>query len=151
MNAIAPDAKVSAPDRGAAVASLPDRYRLTLADGLPAGSIVYHEVTLRELTAKDLLDAQDESERVVTTGGTVALVSSPARMGVELLRRQIARLTENDATHNGPLSRDELGRLSMRDLTALQQATDALDVLAALRTGEAAQGRGRNPGGDARS
>lgn len=146
---IDPDARVFAPDTAATIASLADRYRVVLADSLTVGGIAYTEATLRDLTARDLLDAQEASERVTVSGGTVTLVSSPARMGIELLRRQIARLTDGSAVYHGPLSREELGRLSIPDLKTVQQAADALDVITALRAGEAAEGRGRNTGGDA--
>ena len=69
-------------------------------------------------------------------------------MGAELLRRQIKSLEGGDAPYQGPLSLDELGRLSVRDLDRLQAAVDALDVYASLPHTEAVTARGRDAGGD---
>lgn len=146
MSTLIDDAAIGAPS-SSAVAPLPPLDVVRLADGLKIGATVYHELHLRGLTARDLLDAQDAAEKVVAAKDGLALVSSPARMGMELLRRQIKCLTEDGQTHNGPLGPDELGRLSVRDLSAVQAAADALDALDALRAGEGATRRGRNTDG----
>ena len=77
------------------------------------------------------------------------MVSSPARMGIELLRRQVKRLRGGDSTHNGPLSVEELGRLSIADFERLRLAADGLDLLSSLHEGESLESRGRDAGGDA--
>ena len=56
----------------------------------------------------------------MTTKDGLALIASPARLSRELLRRQVKCLTEDGQTHNGPLSLEELGRMSLRDMSALQ-------------------------------
>lgn len=150
MNVIDDTATVDMPE-AAAVAPLPPLDVVELEDGLTVGGVTYHVLRLRVLTARDLLAAQDASEKVVHTKDGVALVSSPARMGQELMRRQIERLEEGGQTHNGPLSLEELGRLSLRDLAAVQAAADAMDAVDALRAGEGMNTRGRNPGGDGAS
>lgn len=127
-----------------------DRYGVALQDGVTIGGITYHEARLRDLTAHDLMAAQEASERVVHSKGGIALVSSPARMGTELLRRQVLSLHGDGPMHNGPLSTEELGRLTMRDFDALRTAVDALDLITALRDGEALDTRGRDVGGDAK-
>lgn len=142
------NAAISAPDTDTEVVR-GDPYSLELADGLTIGKTTYRKVTLRDLTARDVLEAQAEAERVVRSGGNVLLVGSPARMGVELLRRQVKHLEEDGAAYQGPLSVDDLGRLSVRDLDRLRAAADALDVYAALKNSERIETRGRDAGGDA--
>ena len=141
------NAVITVPEKGAAISNT-DRYRLSLLDGLSLGTVTYTGVLLRDLTARDVLDAQADAERVVRSGEKVLLVGSPARMGAELLRRQIKSLEGGDAPYQGPLSLDELGRLSVRDLDRLQAAVDALDVYASLPHTEAVTARGRDAGGD---
>lgn len=151
MDNVIDNATISGPDASAAVTPLPALDVVELKDGLTVGGVTYHALHLRVLTARDLLAAQDAAEKVVHTKDGVALVSSPARMGQELMRRQIDRLEEGGQTHNGPLSLEELGRLSMRDLAAVQAAVDALDAMDALRAGEGMDTRGRNSGGNGAS
>ena len=74
----------------AVTALLADSHIVTFADGVTIGTVLYTEAELRELTARDLIDAQEASEKVVRSRDAVTLVSSPARMGIELLRRQAA-------------------------------------------------------------
>ncbi len=118
-----------------------------LKDGLAVGSVTYHTLHLRTLSARDLMAAQDAAEKVVMTKDGLALIASPSRLSTELLRRQVKCLTEDGQTHNGPLSLEELGRLSLRDMAAIQVATDNMDAAEALRVGESMDRRGRNAGG----
>lgn len=96
------NAVITVPEKGAAITNT-DRYRLSLLDGLSLGTVTYTGVLLRDLTARDVLDAQADAERVVRSGEKVLLVGSPARMGAELLRRQIKSLEGGDAPYQGPL------------------------------------------------
>lgn len=124
------------------------RVSVPLADGLLLGKVTYTRAILRQLTAGDILEAQEEAERLVyARDGTLSLVMSPARMGREALRRQIARL-ENDCgeVFDGPLGVEELGRVSGRDLAALQAGVEVLDA-AGARSAEALQARGRSAAG----
>ncbi|MDR1946595.1 MAG: hypothetical protein LBQ51_05455 [Desulfovibrio sp.] len=120
---------------------------------LSLGGVEFVRAELRELTAGDILDAQEASEKVVQQrDGTLALIGSPARMGRELLRRRIACLYSAEGQrHQGPVSDVELSRMSPEDFKAVQDAADALDVLLALRAGEQAAARGRVSGGGAES
>lgn len=116
---------------------------------LTLGEVEYVRARLRELTAGDILDAQEASEKVVQQrDGSLALVGSPAAMGRELLRRRVACLHgAGGERHLGPLSAAELGRMSPEDLHAVQTAADTLDMLAGMRAGEKIASRGRNAGG----
>ncbi|AXG42207.1 MULTISPECIES: phage tail assembly protein [Photorhabdus] len=70
------------------------------------------DVELRQLTAGDLIDAETASERVVMTEKGPMLLSSPALMGYELLRRTIARV----GNINGPIPMALLKTLHQDDL-----------------------------------
>ena len=133
----------------AVTALLADSHIVAFADGVTIGTVLYTAAELRALTARDLIDAQEASEKVVRSRDAVTLVSSPARMGIELLRRQVKRLRGGDSTHNGPLSVEELGRLSIADFERLRLAADGLDLLSSLHEGESLESRGRDAGGDA--
>ena len=64
------------------------QVRVPLADGLTVGSVTYTAAVLRQLNAGAVLAAAEAAERLVSTAPGLELVSSPARMGAELLRRQ---------------------------------------------------------------
>ncbi|MDF9346378.1 phage tail assembly protein [Escherichia coli] len=70
-------------------------------------------VTLRELTAGDLIDAQAAAEKLVMSKEGPILVSSPSRMGLEMLRRQIASV----GCIKGPLSMALIRKLSADDFS----------------------------------
>ena len=120
------------------------RVNVPLADGLDLGRTRYARAVLRQLNAGDILAAQEEAERLVyARDGALSLVMSPARMGREALRRQEG---ESGESYDGPLSVEELSRLSGRDLAALQAGTELLDSVAAT-TAEALRDRGRSAAG----
>ncbi|WP_160621623.1 phage tail assembly protein [Mixta intestinalis] len=104
-----------------------------LADGLPYGTgedaEMQYDVTFRELTAGDIIDAQLASERVVETRNGPQLVSSAAQMGVELLRRQISSV----GCIKGPLSVVMLKKLSTGDFERLTIASEMKDSAAATK------------------
>ena len=83
-----------------------------------------YDITFRELTAGDIIDAQMASERVVETKAGPQLVSSPSQMGLEMLRRQIATV----GAIKGPLSLILLKKMSQRDFHRVSLATDLRDV-----------------------
>ena len=124
------------------------RVSVSLTDGLELGRTRYARAVLRPLSAGDILVAQEEAERLVyAKDGTLSLVMSPARMGREALRRQIAKLEAEDGQqYDGPLSVEELARLSSRDLAAVQTGAELLDA-AAARSAEALRDRGRSAAG----
>lgn len=119
------------------------QVRVPLADGLAVGSVTYSAAVLRQLNAGAVLAAAEAAERLVATATGLELVSSPARMGAELLRRQIARLEDdNGGKFDGPLEPAQLYGLSARDLESLNAAVRLLD--AAAEQGMAGiAGRGR--------
>lgn len=120
------------------------RITMPLQDGITIGSVRYTRAILRQLCAGDILEAQEEAERLVYgKDGSLSLVMSPARMGREALRRQVLRLiAENGESLDGPLGMVELGRLSGRDLAAIQAGIELLDS-GASKTAEALGERGR--------
>ena len=91
--------------------------------GLTLGDKNYTQVTLRELTSKDIIDAQAESERLVETPAGYQLVASPALVGANSLRRQIKKIGDID----GPLSLKDLGELNPFDLNKIQIACAKLE------------------------
>lgn len=95
--------------------------QFTLKHGLPYGSgddeELQFDVELRELTAGDLIDAEAASERVVMANKGAALVSSPSRMGYELIRRAIVRIGKI----NGPLPFEMLKTLNQDDLELISK------------------------------
>ena len=145
MNSILDEAKISEPMTASVNTVSLDIVELT--DGLAVGSVTYHTLHLRTLSARDLMAAQDAAEKVVSTKDGLALVTSPSRLSQELLRRQVKCLTEDGQTHNGPLSLEELDQMSLRDMAAVQSGAEAMDMAEALRAGEGMDRRGRNPGG----
>lgn len=104
-----------------------------LKHGLPFGSgsetEMQTEVTLRDLTTGDILDAQVESEKLMLNNGEPVLVSSPALFGYALLRRQIAKVGKI----NGPLSLNQLRQLTAEDMEVLNAYVDASDSANAKR------------------
>ncbi len=90
--------------------------KVMLETGLMFGEERQLEVTLRELTTGDLLDAETAAERLVMTAeGEPVLVKSPALFGYEILRRQIASIGKI----NGPISLRELRSLTPEDLNRI--------------------------------
>lgn len=123
---------------------------IVLKDGLTFGTVKYHRAILRQLTAGDVQDASEASERLVATPtGDLALVSSPARMGREMLRRQVARLEDdNGGKFDGPLEPEDMARLTVTDMSALQMGVAILDAQVEKAV-EAMGTRGRADAGSA--
>ncbi|WP_336845052.1 phage tail assembly protein, partial [Providencia rettgeri] len=96
------------------------------------------DVELRELTAGDLIDAEAASERVVMTNKGSALVSSPSRMGYELIRRAIVRIGKI----NGPLPFEMLKKLHQDDLELISNYFGGHQS-AAMNTAEGVTDKGR--------
>lgn len=123
---------------------------VTLNDGLKVGEHIHKLVTLREATAGDVIEATEESEKVVMVTTLNAkgkliekpqLVASPMMVGVGIMRRQIVSVDD----YSGPLTLDEVKSLSPRDLDAIQDKVDEMDQ-AALDVIEETSNRGRNDG-----
>lgn len=119
-------------------------HGLTLEPGKPP----LKSVELRAPTAGDVIDAQEESEKLVyaMVEGSLAptLVTSPSAVGVNVLRRQIVRLGDL----HGPLELVVLKKLHIEDLELLQARAGELDAALARQAAsrEVAQ-RGRDDGG----
>ncbi|CAH6294247.1 hypothetical protein AN2336V5_4053 [Klebsiella oxytoca] len=105
--------------------------KITLKHGYVAGKgtddeIRYTEVTFRELTSKDVIDAQLEAERVVIgENGKAVAYCSEVLMGLGMLRRQIASVGEIP----GPLSLKQVCAFHPEDLELLSSKAAALDDL----------------------
>ena len=122
------------------------RITVTLAHGLKIGDELHHQVVLREATAGDILDAQEEAERLMLVpnddgGVEPMLIASPSRVGVEVLRRQIVSIGDV----SGPLDLKLLRRLEPEDLNLLLAKSEQLDGAAVESVQEGAKTRGRDP------
>lgn len=124
------------------------KHGLTLGEGADAKT--RRHVTLRAPIAGDVIEAQEESEKLVyaaDAAGHVApsLVTSPSLTGIHVLRRQIVKLDEL----HGPLDLHLLKKLHIEDFEMIQAKAEELDAAsnAAARTAsrEVAQ-RGRDDG-----
>lgn len=111
--------------------------QIDLQKGLTIGEETHTAAEIREATAADLIDATEESEKLVATpDGGYQLLASPTLVGLNCLRRQIVRVGE----HPGPLTMGELRKLSAHDLSLLQEKAQALET--ATLKGVAERGRG---------
>jgi phage FluMu protein gp41 len=97
-----------------------------LKHGLIIGEMSHNSAVVREVTTADILDASEESERVVPTQQGYELVVSPTMMGIHTLRRQIVAIGD----HKGPLSLGEVKRLHPEDLNLIQQKAETLEAAA---------------------
>ncbi|KJZ09425.1 hypothetical protein TW85_22010 [Marinomonas sp. S3726] len=115
-------------------------HKVTLDKGISVGDKTYKKVTLKALSAGDVISAMEESERVVMVptpnGLEPSLLMSNALMGVNTLRRQIKTLGELE----GPLEREQLDLLSDKDLEILQAGVTDMDNAIAKAVSE----RGRD-------
>lgn len=87
----------------------------------------HYEVELRELTTADVIDSELAAEKVVVVGENgsekgVAYISG-VLMGLELLRRQVARVGEIE----GPLSMKLLRQLHPDDMKKLNDKAEEMD------------------------
>lgn len=98
--------------------------KVTLNKGLKIGEVNHILATLREVTAGDLIDATDESEKVVLTPDGYRLLVSDTLVGLNTLRRQVVIIGD----HPGPLTLQEMKLLSGADLNLLQQQAQILDT-----------------------
>lgn len=115
----------------------------TLKDGLKVGDKKLTKVELREVTAGDVIEAEEESEKVVMTPEGPRLLLSPIMNGLNLLRRQVVCIGDV----KGPVSVDELKKLSKRDLDILFAEAGLLEkATAAAVKAETGTGGGDEPG-----
>lgn len=122
---------------------------LTLPHGLLIGTDTLKDAVLREPTAGDIIEAQEESEKLVyaveANGDRIVptLVASPTMVGVHVLRRQIVKI----GNLSGPIELAMLKRLHPEDFGVLQARADELDAAtsAEIASREVTQ-RGRDDG-----
>jgi phage FluMu protein gp41 len=122
--------------------------KFELIHGLALGEKLHKHVELRAPTAGDVIDAQEEAEKLVYAmqDGNLApqLVTSPSLAGTHVLRRQIVKLGEIQ----GPLDLDVLRKLHLEDFELIQVKVAELDqALAARRAASEVNTRGRDDGG----
>ena len=119
--------------------------QINLGTGLKIGDVVHLEAEIRETTAGDIVEAMEESEKLVMVPGPKGqepqLVASPTLVGINTLRRQIVRI----GTYKGPLSLSELKRLTPDDLNSLQLQAELLDAASVAELAS----RGRDDSGTA--
>ncbi|WP_417880318.1 phage tail assembly protein [Vibrio sp.] len=96
-----------------------------LTHGYKAGETTHLEVGLRELTPKDVFDAQMAAEKVGIVNDRPYAYTSDAHMGMELLARQVEYIGEI----KGPLSVKELLKLETEDFALIQSKASELDQL----------------------
>ena len=96
-----------------------------LIHGLKVGDIVHKAVTLKDLTAADLMEAYEAAEKVHMTPGGAELLPSPMKLSLEILRRQIAGL----GGISMPLSESEFNRLNAEDIVLLQGKAKSFDAV----------------------
>lgn len=129
---------------------------VTLTHGLKVGDDLLTSAVLREVMAGDVIEAQEESEKLVyaVQGDKIvpSLVASPTLVGVHVLRRQIVRLGDGDKAVHGPLELSLLKKLSPTDLDMLQAKANEMDEAMAteIASREVAQ-RGRTDGDGSQS
>ncbi len=103
------------------------KVTVQLEHGLKVGDDLLTEAEIREATAGDLIEAQEEAERLVYAmrDGRMepTLVASPVRLGVEVLRRQIVRI----GNMSGPIDLTQIKQLSPLDLNRLEGAARELE------------------------
>ena len=107
-----------------------------LDGGLTIKDTVHKKAVIREANGGDLIDATEESEKLVIVGDGPALVASPTMVGLNTLRRQIVSIGD----YPGPLTVAELRKLSATDLSLLQEKASELEQ--AVWKGAADRGRG---------
>ncbi|MEF1311408.1 phage tail assembly protein [Vibrio mytili] len=94
-----------------------------LEDGFKSGDITHTEVGLRELTPKDVFEAQLASEKIGMINNRPYAYTSDIQMGMELLCRQVDYIGEIQ----GPVSIKVLLKLSSKDFDLLQIKSRELD------------------------
>lgn len=108
--------------------------KITLKDGFKVGEKTYLEVSLRSLTAGDVMDANLDAERLemvpqMNAGGQVTgygpeYVKSPTLVAMHTLRRQVSIVGLLEA----PLEIEMLRKLSPDDINLLSRIANAMDT-----------------------
>ena len=114
-------------------------YKGKLKKGLLLGGKPQRNFEMKTPTAGDVIEAQEAAEKPVLTPDGYQMVSSPALMGVELLRRQIVKVGDFD----GPLEVFQVKLLSSVDLDILNVGAGKLERAAFAKVAQ----RGRDGSG----
>lgn len=126
--------------------------KVTLKDGIKAGEKVYLNVSIRNLTAGDVMDANLDAERLEmvpqmdasgqVTGYGPEYVKSPTLVAMHSLRRQLSI----DGFLAAPLELETLRLFTPDDINTLSRMANAMDAadLEAIK-------RGRSDGAGAES
>lgn len=110
-----------------------------LDKGIKIGEVTHKDVELAELTIGEVLKAEQFAEEYRIIDNAPVVISSPSKLGMEMLRLQIKKLGDLSM----PLSYEEFSLLSRTDLMIIQQEARKLDKLAYLKVSE----RGRDKQG----
>jgi len=102
--------------------------KVSLMHGYKVGDDLLKDAVIRPYTTADLLEAEEESEKlemIIKPEGGVEhqLVLSPALYGLNIFRRQIVQIGDI----GGPFEISQLKSLHRDDYSLLQQKVDALD------------------------
>ncbi|MCR9657266.1 phage tail assembly protein [Vibrio parahaemolyticus] len=120
------------------------KTKFKLDHGLKTSEKTHFEVELRELTAGDIIEAEEDAEKLVNAGTATApnyvLVRSDIKASMAILCRQIARIGDIQ----GPMEQRDLKKLHPEDLFMIQQHADAMDKAAAQSTGVVVAERGKS-------
>jgi len=104
--------------------------KVPLIHGYKTGESILKNAFIRPYTAADLMEAEEESERLISALNSEdelehKLVLSPALYGRNIFRRQIVRMDDV----SGPFTISELTKnLHLDDFVLLQQKTEELDA-----------------------
>lgn len=108
--------------------------KITLKEGFKVGEKTYLDVSLRSLTAGDVMDANLDAERLemvpqMNAAGTVTgygpeYVKSPTLVAMHTLRRQLSIVGLLEA----PLEMDMLRKFSPDDMNLLARVANAMDT-----------------------
>jgi len=99
------------------------RIEVPLTKGLKLGDVPQKKAVLESLDSGPIIEAAEDSEKLIYGQEGPVLVQSPSRLGAEILRRQIKSIGDIP----GPLSLEMLGKLSGEDYALLDAASDDLD------------------------
>jgi phage FluMu protein gp41 len=106
---------------------------IELTTPIKIGKNEHSALVLREAGGGDVIEAQEESEKLVITATGPQLVASPTLVGLNVLRRQIVSIGFVD----GPFDIVTLKRLSVPDLNKVQNAADEMDKAQAVQIAKA--------------
>lgn len=113
---------------------------VTLRHGLKLDEKPQLAAVLRSVTAGDIIEAGEESEKLVIAADGPALVQSPTLTGAHLLRRQVVSIGEIQ----GPLTLGQLKKFDPEDFQALQAAAATLDAASVKAASTEVAQRGRD-------